>query len=134
MMFNGAATRQIKIVEKDGAFVAIDPRDQNPIKKFENVDSGNSSYLNLVFVFVWTALANLVSSALTLGWGVAFSSAGLLTEKHPAVSAATSVVLTAAAYATLQMVSALSAVFNFARLSQTYLRAEVISSTERAVG
>lgn len=121
MMVNTDGPGAVQIVENEGLLKAADPQTNAPLATIPT-DPASSGYLNLVFVFIWTAVANVAASLFAIGAAVTVGNDLLLSSESPVTHVVVASVFGSLLYATMQMFSALLTVFQVAETFQAFSR------------
>lgn len=121
MLVNTETDEPVQISELDGKLMASDPKTNKPLQSIPTQTS-TTGYLNLVFVFVWTAVANVWASLVAILAAVFAGNDLLLSSDSPATHAIVAMLSGSLAYASLQMFSALLTIFHVAEFFQDLSR------------
>ena len=130
MSMNSYSSEPVDVLEEDGSLVVdeigVDALgESNKTRSFKDEDS---AYVNLVAVFLITAIANVVASGVVILWALSVGGDDLLTshkfENKFLAAFATSVVV----YAGLQMLTSIRALYQVAVLIQKAMRTSIRKS------
>lgn len=124
MLVNTENDEVVQVIEVDGLLMAANPKTNVRLTAIRTAPE-TSGYLNLVFVFVWTAVANVVASLTAIAAAVIVGNDLLLSSDAPVTHLIISVVAGTLTYATLQMFTALSTVFEVAEIFQAFSRRQL---------
>jgi len=121
MLVNTDSDEPVQISERGGKLMASDPK-TNEVFRAIPTQTSTTGYLNLVFVFVWTAVANVCASLVAIFAAVMVGNELLLSSESPAAHLIVAVLAGSLAYAALQMFSALLTIFEVAEFFQELSR------------
>jgi hypothetical protein len=121
MLVNTDSDEPVQISERGGKLMASDPR-TNEVFRSIPTQTSTTGYLNLVFVFIWTAVANVWASLVAISAAVMVGNELLLSSESPAAHLIVAVIGGSLAYATLQMFAALLTIFQVAEFFQELSR------------
>lgn len=117
MLVNTETDEPVQISEVDGKLMASDPKTNKPLQSIPTQTS-TTGYLNLVFVFVWTAVANVWASLVAILAAVVVGNELLLSSESPVTHAIVAILSGSLTYASLQMFAALLTIFEVAEFFQ----------------
>lgn len=124
MMANSRSGDAVQISETQGVLIASAPETGLPIVSIP-VEAPDSAYLDLVFVFIWTAISNVVASVVCLVAAAAVGNDRLASSDNGYSDFIVALMAGGLTYATLQMFSALKTIFEVAELFQTFSRQQL---------
>lgn len=131
MMVNSPDADSVQIAETpDGAVIYADSVTSDMIEKLRR-RATRSYYLDLVFVFAWTAVVSVAASLVCLSWMVAFGNESVLASSTPMSDIATAVVLSFTIYTAMQMVASISAAYRVAVIISTAYRTKIADDSVR---
>lgn len=117
-MVNSVGAQPIDVVGEGKSLLARDPKTGEVHLRIPG-DRLRSGYLDLVFIFIWTALLNVISTAAAISTAVIAGNDDLLTSEHLVSHIAVSIVAGLATFAAMQMGTALVTIFQLAKLFQS---------------
>lgn len=124
MMANSRSGDAVQISETQGVLIASAPQTGLPIVSIP-IEAPDSAYLDLVFVFIWTAISNVVASVVCLVAAAAVGNDRLASSDNGYSDLIVALMAGGLTYATLQMFSALKTIFEVAELFQTFSRQQL---------
>jgi hypothetical protein len=132
MVVNSNKSPPVQIKEREsGKLQAV--RDGSITGTIEQ-SPAETAYLELIAVFLVTALANVASSAAVIVWATFIGGDDLLSSHAVENNVLTAVVATLVAYSGAQMITAIRTLYQVAVLVQGVMRASLFDRTDSAAG
>lgn len=129
MVVNGINNKRTQIRYEDNIPIAVDRKTEERSTEHIQTKNDRSGFMDLIFVFLWTAVCSASTSLAAIFWIVASGKNEILSAPTLASDAITCTILAMTVYTALQILVALKTVYSVAFAFQTAIEAEIIENT-----